>query len=762
MRQCLTRQWFWWALVIGLAGCGSAGVSKGPGPSLTDNEVEVIRDDWGVPHIYANTEDGGYYGLGFAQAEDQGERFMRMILFAVGRLAAVDGEAALSSDIEARRWMHEQEARRGYDKLDPHVRRNYRAFAEGFNQYFDAHPAKAPPWRFAIEPYQLLAISRGTLWYLFMAADGLADCQRGGAKLDQAQAGALVQRSGFASNEWVLHRWKTADNAMILLSDPHAPLDGGIFYEYRMHAGELHSAGYSFGGALMLANSRHLSWGLTTGAPDVSDCYVVETDPKDPTRYRFDGKWKRMTIEKVDIEVKGRGVETRTFAYTDHNGAPSAVIARVGTAAYVVSTPYMNNTGVLDEEFDRLNHAVTVKDAKSAMRSMGMFGQNMMFADSGGNSWYVRAGRAPKRPAGFDWSKPVAGNTSKSSWQGLHSIDDLVQAGNPPQGYMQNNNAAPDQMTAPPALVKPADYPPYLFNDEPGRFTTRGLRTIELLSQGKKFTVEDAIEVVLDEKWPATETWLAELKKAADGSKKVAIWAKPRKEMLDEILAFDGFAHAESSRALKYYFWRQAIFSALGQEASLKAVRAQWSGQLPTIVGPELMLESVGRVVDTMQTLYGTTDKTLGDLARIKRPVSNLYGDGRRWVTDLLATDYKQNSYPIGGITIGTKYSNQCWPVPCEHTQRAYWSIPLEKAQETMPVIAGSRALRLVVFTDPVQVFTMHAYGQSDDPQSPHYDDQARELASKRRVKSAYFERAALRGHIESEQRLPYLAAKGD
>lgn len=761
MRPRVLKSWLPLALLAGAVGCSSAAPQRNAAPSLAANEVDVIRDDWGVPHIYANTEEAGYFGLGFAQAEDQGERFMRMILFAVGRLAAVDGEVALSSDIEARRWMHEQESRRGYEKLDAHVQRNYRAFAQGFNQYFETHPAKAPAWRFPVEPHHLLAIPRGTLWYLFMAADGLADCQRGGAKLEQAQASPLERRSEFASNEWVLDRSKTADNAMILLSDPHAPLDGGIFYEYRMHAGELHSAGYSFGGAMVLANNRHLAWGMTTGAPDVSDCYVVETDPKDPLSYRFDGKWKRMTTEKVDIEVKGRGVETRTFAYTDHNGVTSAVIARKGAAAYVVSTPYMHHAGVLDEEFDRLNHAVTVNDAKNAMRSMAMFGQNLMFADSAGGSWYVRAGRTPKRPAGFDWTKPVPGNSAASAWQGIHAVDDLVQASNPPHGYMQNNNASPDQMTSPPPLVKPSDYAPYLFNDEAGRFTTRGVRAIEMLSRAEKVTVQDAIEFALDEKWPATDTWLAELKKAATGNKQLAAWPEPRKAMLREILAFDGQAHAESSRALKYYLWRQAMHEALGQEGAIKAVKAQWNGQLPTVVSARLMLDSVGKVVETMQTLFGTTDKTLGDVARFRRPPSNLYGDVRRWVTELVAMDHKQGSYPIGGVTIGTNYSNQCWPVPCEHTQRAYWSIPLAKAQDVMPVVAGSRALRLVVLSDPVQVFTMHAYGQSDDPQSPHYEDQARELTSKRKVKPAYFERSALQGHIESERRLVYPPAKG-
>lgn len=744
------------AFFFGLAACGHLSDSQRVELDATPGEVTVHRDEWGVPHVYALTEDAGYFGLGYAQAQDQGERFMRMILFSVGRLAAVDGESALASDIEARRWMHEEEAERGFLKLARHVRANYRAFARGFNHYFDTNPSQAPKWRFEVEAYQLVAVPRGILFPVFMANDGLADCRRDGVKPETASASRASQPNLYASNEWVIHPERTADNAMILLSDPHSLLDGGIFYEYRLHAGELHSAGYSFGGTLMLAHNRHLSWGMTTGAPDLSDCYVVQTDPENPMRYRFDDDWEEITTREVELDVQGRGVETRRFEYTNHNGVLSPVVARKGNKAWVVSTPYMHNAGALDEEIDRLNHAVSVDGAKDAMRSMAMFGQNLMFADSEGNSWYVRAGRAPVRRSGYDWRKPVPGGTSKSLWLGIHSIDDLVQTGNPPHGYMQNNNLAPDQMTLPPALIDPSKYPAYLYNDKVGRFSSRGARAKELLSRAENVTVEEAIEMAMDEKWPATEAWLDELQRAAKMSDKTGDWDESKQAVLREILTFDGFARAESSLALKYYFWRQAVHQRLGEEAAMQAMDAQWSNELDTIVGPDILLDAIGDAVDTMEQLFGTTDRALGEFARFTRPNANFYGNPEAWVADLMQDDIARVSYPIGGIGIGPKFSGICPSLHCELTLRAYWSAPIEKPQDSILAIAGSRSLRLVVFTDPIQSFTMHIYGQSDDPQSAHYDDQARLLASQRKVKPVYFEWTALQDHIESTKVLTY------
>jgi penicillin amidase len=400
----------------------------------------------------------------------------------------------------------------------------------------------------------------------------------------------------------------------------------------------------------------------------------------------------------------------------------------------------MHDAAAFDIEIDRLNRARSVEEAKRAMRDLGMFAQNLMFADAQGNAWYVRAGRAPVRPAGFDWSRPVPGNSSATAWQGLHPLDDLVQVTNPTQGYMQNNNVSPDQMTQPPGPINAEDYPNYLFNDEVGRSNPRGDRANEVLSQARRFTVEDAIDLALDEKWTATSAWIKALAQAAEAN--VEARDPVHRSVLEEILAFDGHARAGSARALKYFLWRQAVYDQLSDEDAEAVHHAQWEGSVRSGVADSVLLGGIDRAAKKGADLFGeafSSEATLGDLVRI--------GAG-------------DEDYPVGGIRLAPV--TQRFHGPAEATLRAFAAAPLEGPIAPFRVQSGSRALRLVVFTDPVQSFTVHNFGQSDDPASPHYDDQARLLTSRRKVKPVYFERHELEGHIESEIMLRYDPSASD
>jgi acyl-homoserine-lactone acylase len=713
--------------VLSLSGCAT--LKNGQGAT----EVVLMRDEWGVPHVYAKREPAGYYALGYAQAEDQGERVLFMAKMVIGEAAAIEGENMVASDTEARRWMHAEESQAGFTALNSHLRENYLAFAAGFNRYFNDHPERAPKWRFNLEAWHLIAIPRGLFWESYMAGDGLDDCRRGGVSLSTARKGGREREANSASNVWIVHPDRTADRAMMLLSDPHGEIDGGFCYEFRMHAGQLDTAGYSVGGLMLLTHNNSLSWGMTTGAPDVSDCYAVETDPENPLRYQFDGVWKEMKTREVTIQVKDLPARTVKFAYTDHNGVLSPVVARKGTTAYVVSSPYMHDAETLHLEIDGLNRAKNVTEARQAMRGLGMFAQNMMFADARGNSWYIRAGRTPRRPTGVDPTRPLPGNSSETAWRGMHPLEELVQMTNPPHGYMQNNNVAPDTMTLSPSPVNATSYPSYIFNDEPGRFTARGLRANEVLSQARNFTVENATDFALDEKWGATEVWIEALRKAAMRNEVVsASWKREQKEFLTAILTFDGHARADSSKALRYFLWRQEVFKQLPADKIRPVLREQWAGKVDAVVSDDILLGSIPIASRLIQELFGDKEATLGDLLRI--------GIGEK-------------DYPVGGLCLGPLSMSLGYT---EETMRAFSVRPKPGARKPFRVEFGSRLLRLIVFTRPIQSFTVHNFGQSDDPASPHYDDQARLLTSLRKVKRIHFERDALQAHIKSQITLTY------
>ena len=231
---------------------------------------------------------------------------------------------------------------------------------------------------------------------------------------------------------------------MIVLSDPHGGIDGAFTYESRMHAGNLHAAGYSLGPMLILTHTRDVSWGMTTGAPDVADCYEVEVDPTDSLRYRYDGEWRRMETDDVSIEVRGGDPVTRTFEYTRHNDVLSPVVARQDGKAYVVSTSYMHTAGDFDQEVYEINHATSIAEVKQAMRRLGMFPPERHVRRPPRRLVVHPRGPHPDASGRIRLEPPRARQTPRRP-RGLGSTHSKTSSSSrpPTAGYMQNNNIAP-------------------------------------------------------------------------------------------------------------------------------------------------------------------------------------------------------------------------------------------------------------------------------------------------------------------------------
>ncbi len=701
--------------------------------SIQDQEPDQItihRDSWGVPHIFSETEEYGFYGLGYAQSEDRLTRLLGAFYWLDGRLAELQGEPALAMDIEQRRWRHAQEGHAGLARLDPQVQENYRQFIAGIRRYMADHPDKVPAWAPEMEVADLVGLHRAILWVGYAAQLGPAECQGADVELHETVQIAANQQLQGASNGWVLAPARTSNGATILLADPHSEMDSAAYYEYRMQAGGIKSSGFALGSLLWQANNENVAWAMTTGNPDMWDCYAVEVDPQNSGRYLFDGQWQEIEQIEETFLVRGGEPVTRILEYTHHNGVMSPVVARKGNTAYVVSTSQMHDTGLLDNEIRLMNQAKTVFDLQAAMTTLGMFPQNITSGDSAGNIWYIRAGKTPVRPAGFDWTRPVPGNSSTTAWLGYYGLGDMVQVLNPPQQFLQNNNVSPDHMFGE-GNLSAADYPAGLFNDNPGRVTTRGLRSIEVLSVAENFTLDDAMAHVFDETWITTDYWLSALRYALQQYPR---WREENpgeaSKLVGRLLDFDGVAAADSKAALNFYYWRADMHEVLlrPQFKSLQAL--PWSDEDFSPEFAKAILEQASRAAAVMVTELGSTNVALGDVFRV--------GHGER-------------SWPLGGETINTAEVPDCVAdisALCERTLRAFSSGPADENSQRK-AYRGSQSTRLVELGVPVRSWSLHAYGQSDDPASPHYDDQAI-LLSERRFKPVWFNRNDLEGHIES------------
>ena len=664
--------------------------------------VRIARDEWGVPHVFAETEAGGAYGLGWAQAEDRLEQLLWNYRWGAGTMAEAFGPDWLEHDWRAHLVGHQEVCREQYASVPADVRAALEAFQRGVMDYMADHPDEVPEWAPQIEPWQVLALGRSIIfeWPLGTAMSELE-------RRDEVEL-------PFSSNQWAVRPERTADGHAIMCIDPHIPWDGPFrFYEFRLHSGSLNLSGFGPVGSptLGLGHNQHLAWANTTGGPDTTDVYVEECDPENPRRYRYDGEWREMTVRPVTIAVKGAEPVTREVESTHHG----PVFLREGNRAYAVACPYFDQAGLVTQLY-RMGQATSLSEFKDAVFMLQLMEQNTMVADVEGNIYYLRNGRVPIRPEGYDFTLPVPGNTSKTEWLGLYAPDRLVQIENPPQGYMQNNNCGPEFMMVGSPL-RAEDYPPEVWGW--GNDHSRSIRGRELLDAADRMTLEQAVAITLDTHAQGVEHCQVALRRAREGVPEQIIANEPGlAEALAAFMAWDGYLTAETTAGPFYKAFLEAARKAGIDFGPI--YREEWLGDQQINAIRMAVLAAVRYLYDT----YGTTLVAWGDLHRVRR--------GER-------------SYPAAGGDGGSG-----------STLRA---IGVQRDEETGIAYgeSGQSWTQLVVLEPGnVRSFSATPYGQSDHPDSPHYFDQGEKLFSQLKLKETFFQPASLEGHIESERVLTF------
>jgi acyl-homoserine-lactone acylase len=655
-------------------------------------KVEILRDEYGVPHIFARTAVAAAYGSGYAQAEDRLEEMLRNYRKAEGTMAEAFGKEFVFHDYRQRLWRHREVAQEHYKDLDPKIRAICEAFQAGMKKFMQQHPEQVPAWAPKLEPWQVIALSRYIIWG-WPEGEAGGDLQRGGIQPDPV--------AYHGSNEMLLAPWRTAMKVAFAVIDPHLSWYGEFrFYEMRIYGGELEISGAAILGLPFpsLGHTRYTSVAMTTGGPDTSDVYAEEVRDG---KYKFKDEWRPLQVRTERIGVKvGNEVKWQEVKIESTHHGP--IVAHKDGKAYSVAIPYANEFRLLETGW-QMAMAKNLAQAKKALAGLQYMSQNIMIGTVDGDIYYVRNGRVPIRPKGCDTSRPMPGATGECEWQGIHPFEDLVQITNPPQGYMQNCNVSPFAMMKDSPLVpeKWAEHP-YLYNDGRRPPHQRAAMMVDLLDAAKNVTPEQMIGIAFSPQVWHAELWQERIRKAA-----------PESAFAKMLAGWNRRSDADSRAALGYYLLKTA-------------------------------LGTPGRAVDPPATL--TDDAVRDALSKAGQKLNGDFGPDA-----VFGTLFR----------VGRQGGTRTWPVSGGTLQEAGMATPraisFDQRGKEMVGHSGQTSTQIVILTKPPQSYMVIPLGESDHPESGHWDDQAEKLFSRSQAKPTYFlNRKELEKHVTAREELSY------
>ncbi len=662
--------------------------------------VTIIRDDFGVPHVYAGTDADAVFGMLYAQAEDDFPRIERNYTWAIGRLAEVEGEAALMSDLRARLYMSTEEAKAAYESAPESLKALCTAFADGLNWYLLANPDVEPKLLERFEPWMPMYFFEGSIGGDIeqIPLDGI-EAFYGGDNPQNLQVSARPPdtEEPAGSNGFAISGSLTASGNAMLLINPHT----SFYFRPEIHV--VSEEGLNAYGAVTWGQffvyqgfNEHTGWMHTSTYVDFMDDFVQDiVEDEGRLKYRYGDELRDVTVGEVTLRYKdGAGFSERTFpTYRTHHGP----ITHMVDGRWVATKINWDPVKALTQSFIRTKQ----KDYAGFREMMNIrtnSSNNTVFADSSGNIAYFHGNFVPRRDPSLDYSKPVDGSDPGTDWQGLHTVDETITLLNPGNGWLQNANSTP--FTA--ALEfspKREDYPVYM---APDAENYRGIHAVRVLTGVEDVTLDSLIELAYDPYLPAFERLVPALVAAYD----IQADTQPDARLaaaVEVLLEWDYRVSADSAAMTLMHFY------ATNLQERIELPEALESGSRVS------RLEYVGidaPTEDRLRVFAETLEELEGDFGNWRIPWSEV-NRFQRLTGDIdLPFDDSEPS-------LGVDMASGRWGALAAFGSR--------RAEGTKKLYGyrGNSFVAVVEFGDKVRAKSLLAGGQSGNPASKHFDDQA-------------------------------------
>ena len=679
--------------------------------------VTITRDDWGIAHVRGKTDADAVFGMIYAQAEDDFNRVETNYLTALGRLAEAEGEKAIWHDLRARLYMDPVDLQRRYAASPLWLKRLMDAWADGLNHYLATHPEVRPRAIRRFEPWMALSFTEGSIGGDIERID-LAALEAFYSKRGRALAAAPApDPEPRGSNGFAVAPARTAGGKALLLINPHT----SFFFrsELQVTSGEgLNAYGAATWGQFFIYQGFNDSagWMHTSSGVDVVDEFLETVGQQgDRLVYRYGNEDR--PVRTVTVTVPYRAADgtmaSRTFeTYRTHHGP----IVREQGGKWVAFAMMHKPIEALQQSWLRTK----AKDYEGFLKVAELkanSSNNTIFADSKGNIAYLHPQFIPVRDDRFDYGKPVDGSDPATDWRGLHRLDEAPRLLNPPVGWIQNTNNWPYSAAGPDSPDRKA-YPRYM--DAFGE-NHRGLNAVRVLGARSDFTLERLRDAAYDPYQPAFAELIPGL---------VAAWdrlpaADPRKRALEApvtaLRAWDYRWGKDSVPTTLAMFWAEPLYEETRRPGRPLGETVSAIGRLPD----SRRLDALAAAVARLRRDFGRWDTPWGEVNRFQR----LTGDIVHPFSDAAP------SIPVG-FTSGRWGSLASFgAAPRGGSKRWYGT-------------SGNSFVAVVEFGPKVRALAVSAGGESGDPASPHFADQALRYAEGD-LREVYFHPEQLKGHTE-------------
>jgi len=654
--------------------------------------ITIVRDDYGVAHIYGKTDADAVFGLLYAQCEDDFKRVERNYTWAIGRLAEVEGEQALYSDLRARLFMTRNEAIDNFENSPQWLKDLCIAFADGINYFLHTHPEVKPALLTVFEPWMAMYFTEGSIG---------GDIERVSTEKIRAFYEDRSLKEILLNDESIIEEPKGSNGIAIsgklnksgnalLLINPHT-----TFYfrgEYHMVSEEgLNAYGAVTWGQFFIYQgfNEHTGWMHTSTYTDVIDEFKETIEKKENQLfYRFGDELRPVQVDAVTLKyLDGDVLKEKTFpTYKTHHGPVTHKI----DSQWVATALMWNPVKALQQSYIRTKQE-NLEGFNEMMRMFTNSSNNTVYADADGNIAYYHGNFIPRRDTTFNYTKPVDGSDPATDWEGLHPLEETISVINPPNGWVQNCNSTPFTSAAQ-YSPKRSDYPGYMSID---RENFRGIHAQRLLEDVKNITMDGLIDLANDPYLPAFEKVIPGLIDAYDQF-------KPNKidyQAIEVLRNWDMKTSKASVGMTLAHFYGMNLLRNVNVPESLKGIeRFNYYG---TGLSSEKRVEIFAMVLEQLNNNFGTWKMPWGEVNRFQR----LSGD-----IDLQFDD-DQPSTPVG-LTTGRWGALAAYGMRTEQKTRKIYGT------------RGNSFVAVVEFGDSLKAKSLLVGGQSGDPLSPHFDDQ--------------------------------------